>query len=157
MLGSVGFLWMNLQTLKTRSDGREVAQDSRGKPDGLMVMRKLVVLNAGQFRQTRTIGLTSGWWWGESEKGNQEYPNNSDFWWLNQFSSVTQSCLTICDPMDCNMPGFPVHHQFPDLAQTHVHWVGDAIQQSHPLLSPSAPAFNLSQHQGLFQRVGCSH
>ena len=103
MLGSVGFLWMNLQTLKTRSDGREVAQDSRGKPDGLMVMRKLVVLNAGQFRQTRTIGLTSGWWWGESEKGNQEYPNNSDFWWLNQFSSVTQSCLTICDPMDCNM------------------------------------------------------
>ena len=53
---------MNLQTLKTRSDGREVAQDSRGKPDGLMVMRKQVVLNAGQFRQTRTIGLTSGWW-----------------------------------------------------------------------------------------------
>ena len=69
---------------------------------------------------------------------------------LYQFSSVTQSCPTLCDPMDCSMPGFPVHHQFPVLAQTHVHRVGDAIQPSHPLSSPS-PAFNLSQHQGLFR------
>ena len=60
-------------------------------------------------------------------------------------------------PMDCSRPGFPVHHQFPELAQTDVHWVGDAIQPSHPLLSPSPPAFNLSQHQGLFQWVICSH
>ena len=66
------------------------------------------------------------------------------------FSSVTQLCLTLCDPMDCSMPGLPVHHQLPDLAQTHVHQVGDAIQASHPLSSTSPPAFNLSQHQGLF-------
>ena len=57
-----------------------------------------------------------------------------------QFSSVAQSCLTLCDPMNCSTPGLPVHHQLPELAQTHVHWVGDAIQQSHPLLSPSPPA-----------------
>ena len=56
--------------------------------------------------------------------------------------------------MDCSTPGFPVHHQLPEFAQTHVHWVGDAIQPSHPLSSPSPPAFNLSQHQGLFQWVG---
>ena len=60
-------------------------------------------------------------------------------------------------PMDCSMPGFPVHHQFPELAQTHVHRVGDAIQSSHPLLSPSPPAFNLSQHQGLFKWVSFSY
>ena len=71
-------------------------------------------------------------------------------------SSVTQSCLTLCDPMDCSTTGLPVHHQLPELAQTHVHWVGDAIQPSHPLSSPSLPAFNLSQHQGLFQWVGSS-
>ena len=60
---------------------------------------------------------------------------------LIQFSSVAQSCLTLCDPMDCSMPGLPVHHQFPELTQTHVHPVGDAIQPSHPLSSPSPPAF----------------
>ena len=69
------------------------------------------------------------------------------------FSSVTQSCLTLYDPMDYSTPGLPVHHQIPELAQTHVHWVSDAIQSPHPLPSPSPPAFNLSQHQGLFQRV----
>ena len=68
-----------------------------------------------------------------------------------QFSSVTQSCLTFCDPMDSSMPGFPVHHQLLELAQMHVHRVGDAIQPTHPLSSPSPPAFNLSQHQGLSQ------
>ena len=66
-------------------------------------------------------------------------------------SSVAQSCLTLCDPMDCSMPGFLVHHQLLELAQTHVHRVGDAIQPSHPLSSPSPPAPNPSQHQGLFQ------
>ena len=71
---------------------------------------------------------------------------------LVQFSSVVQPCPTLCNPMDCNTPGFPVHHQFPKLAQPHVLWVSDAIQPSHPLSSPS-PAFNLSQHQGLFQWV----
>ena len=71
-------------------------------------------------------------------------------------SSVVQSCPTLCDPMDCSMPGFPVHHQLPELAQIHVHWVGDSIQSSHPLLSPSPLSFNLSHHQGLFQWVGSS-
>jgi len=68
-----------------------------------------------------------------------------------QFSSVTQSCLILCDPMDCSTPGLPVHHQLPEPTQTHVHHVSDAIQPSHPLASPSPSAFNLSQHQGLFQ------
>ena len=63
---------------------------------------------------------------------------------------------TLCDPMDCSMPGFPVLHRLPELAQTHVHWVGVVIQPSRPLSSPS-PAFNLSQHQGLFQWVSSSH
>ena len=67
-----------------------------------------------------------------------------------RFSSVTQLPPTLCDPMDCSMPGFPVHHQLLELAQTHVHGVGDAIQPSHPLSSPS-PDFNLSQNQNLFQ------
>ena len=67
-----------------------------------------------------------------------------------QFNSVAQSCLTLCDLMDCSTPGFPVHHQVPGLTQTYVHRVGDAIQPSHPLSSPS-PAFSLSHHQGLFQ------
>ena len=66
-------------------------------------------------------------------------------------SSVTQSCLTLCNPMNHTTPGLPVHHQLPESTQTHVHRVGDAIQPSHPLLSPSPPALNLSQHQGLFQ------
>ena len=71
----------------------------------------------------------------------------------NQFSSVAQSCPTLCDPMDCIIPGFHVLHQLPELAQTQAHRVSDAIQPSHPLSSPSPPTFNLSQHQGLFQRV----
>ena len=76
----------------------------------------------------------------------------SDF----QFSSVAQSCPTLCNPMDCSTPGFPVHHQLLEFTQTHVHWVSDAIHSSHPLSSPS-PAFNLSQHQGLFKWVSSSH
>ena len=72
-----------------------------------------------------------------------------------QFSSVTQSCLTLCDPMDCSMPGFPVHHELPEFTQTHVHWVSNTIQPSYPLCPP--PAFNLSQHQNLFQWVSSSH
>ena len=74
-----------------------------------------------------------------------------------QFSSVIQSCLTLCYPMDCSMPGFPIHHKLPEFTQTHVHWVSNAIQPSHPLSSPSPPALNLSQHQGLFQWVSSSH
>ena len=66
-----------------------------------------------------------------------------------QFSSVTQSCPILCYPTDCSTRGLPVHHQLPELALIHVYWVSDAVQQSHPLSSPSPPTFNLSQHQGL--------
>ena len=74
-----------------------------------------------------------------------------------QFSSVAQPCPTFCDPMDCSVPGLPIHHQLQEFAQTHVHWVGDAIQPSHPLSSPSPAIFNPSQHQGLFQWVSSLH
>ena len=72
-----------------------------------------------------------------------------------QFSSVTQSCPTLGNPMNCSTPGLSVHHQLPEFTQTHAHQVGDAIQPSHPLSSPS-PAFNLSQHQGLFKWIFAS-
>ena len=78
-------------------------------------------------------------------------------WFSVQFSSVAQSCPTLCNPMNCSTPGLPVHHQLPEFTQTHVCWVGDAIQPSHPLSSPSPPAFNLSQHQGFFHWVSSSH
>ena len=74
-----------------------------------------------------------------------------------QFSSVSQSCPTLCDPINHTTPGLPVHHQLPEFTQTHVHRVGDAIQPSHSLLSPSPPAPNPSQHQSLFQLVNSSH
>ena len=73
------------------------------------------------------------------------------------FSSVAQSCPTLCNPMNRSTPGLPVHHQLPEFTQTHVHRVGDAIQPSHPLSSPSPPALNPSQHQSLFQWVNSSH
>ena len=72
-------------------------------------------------------------------------------------SSVAQSCPTFCDPMHCSTPGLPVHHQLLEFTQTHLHRVSDVIQPSHPLSSPSPPAFNLSQQQGLFQWVSSSH
>ena len=86
-----------------------------------------------------------------------------DTWTLSSFrysvrlGSVPQSCPTLCNPMDCSMPGLPVHHQLPEFTQIHVHWVGDAIQPSHPLSTPSPPTFNLSQHQGLFKWVSSAY
>ena len=77
--------------------------------------------------------------------------------WKFQFSSVVQSCLTLCDPMKHSTPGLPVHHHLPEFTQTHFHRVNDAIQTSHPLLSPFPPAPNPSQHQSLFQWVNSSH
>ena len=74
-----------------------------------------------------------------------------------QFSSVVQSCPTLCHPMKCSKPGLPVHHQLPEFTYTHVHQVGDAVQPSHPLLSSFPPAPNPSQHQSLFQWVNSSH
>ena len=76
---------------------------------------------------------------------------------LVHFSSVAQLCLTLLDPIDCSTPGFPVHHQLLELAQTHVRRVSDVIQPSHPLSSPFLPAFNISQHEGLFKWVNSSH
>ena len=86
-------------------------------------------------------------------------------WWqkhlavrvIRESCSVAQSCPTVCDTMDCSTPGLPVHHQLLELTQTHVCRVGDAIQPSHPLSSSSLPAFNLSQHQGLFEWVSSLH
>ena len=77
--------------------------------------------------------------------------------YVYQIRSVSQSCPTLCDPMNRSTPGLPVHHQLPDFTQTHVHWVSDAIQPPHPLSSPSPPAPNPSQHQSLFQWVNFSH
>ena len=91
------------------------------------------------------------------------HPSGASLWLAptlpsqGRFSSVAQSCPTLCNPMDCSTPSLPVHHQLLELAQTHIHWVNDAIQPSHPLSSPSPPAFNLSQDQGLFQWVSSSH
>ena len=76
---------------------------------------------------------------------------------FQNFSSVIQSCLTLCNPVNHRTPGLPVHHQLPEFTQTHAHRVGDTNQPSHPLLSPSPPALNLSQHQGLFKWVSSSH
>ena len=75
------------------------------------------------------------------------------YWHFICICSVAQPCLTLCDPMDCSMPGFHVHYQLPEPAQTQVHWLGDAIQPPHPLLSTSPSALNISQHQGLFKWV----
>ena len=97
-----------------------------------------------------------GWVWGEWEMN----ANGMEFLWEAMKYScclITKSCLTLCDPMEWSVLGFPVLHQLPEFAQTHVHWVGDATQSSSPLLSPSPPVFNPSQHQGLFQWVRSSH
>ena len=92
--------------------------------------------------------------------------NNLDCFWCNvqcmtirsdQIRSVAQSCLTLCDPKNRCIPGLPVHHQLLESTRTHIHWVSDAIQPSHPLSSPSPPAPNPSQHQGLFQWVNSLH
>ena len=120
---------------------------------------------SGECDQERTYGK-SGFELGMNEQVVLGYAERDGggvgfawlvYTWEIQFSSVAQLCLTVCDPMDCSMPGFPVHHQLPEFTQTHVHWVGDAIQPSYPLSSPSPPAFNLSQHQGLFQWVSSLH
>ena len=82
-------------------------------------------------------------------------PGTTLLHWVSE--NVSQLCPTLLDPMNRNTPGLPVHHQLPEFTQTHVHWIGDAIQSSHPLFSPSPPALNLSQHQGLFKWVSSSH
>ena len=92
-------------------------------------------------------GVPKRWTW------LNDFQNEQDI----QFSSVVQSCPTLCDPMNRSTPGLPVHHQLLEFTQPHIHWVSDAIQPSHPLSSPSPPACNSSQHQSLFQWVNSSH
>ena len=92
----------------------------------------------------------------QNHLNNYSWCNFYSFY-IYSVSSVAQSCLTLCDPMNHSTPGLPVHHQLPESTQTHVHWVGDAIQPSHPLSPPSPPALNLSQHQGLFKWVSSLH
>ena len=116
--------------------------------------KNIAILQRNEMGNLFTVKKTQPW---VSSSATREY--TSSFLPLCCWccSSVAKSCPTCCKPMDCSTPGFSVLHHLPELAQTHIHWVGDAIQPSHPLLSPSPPALNLSQHQGLFQWVGSSH
>ena len=104
------------------------------------------------------------WWkWNYLQDRNKLTDKKTNLWlpnmikWGMRFSSVIQSHPTLRDPMDCSTPGFPVHHHLPELTQTHVCQVSDTIQPSCPLSSPSPPAFNVSQHQGLFKWISSSH
>ena len=106
-------------------------------------------------RDTKWV-LVQGWVWGEWEMN----ANGMVFLWEAMKYScclITKSCLTLCDPMEWSVLDIPVLHYLPEFAQTHVHWVSEAIPPSHPLSPPSPPAFSLSQHQGLFQWVSSSH
>ena len=94
------------------------------------------------------------WTYSGGMGGRKEAWEGGDYIYI---SSITQLCLTPCDPMNRSTPGLPVLHQLPDPTQTQVHWVGNAMQPSHPLLSPSPSALNISQHQGLFKWVSSSH
>ena len=97
-------------------------------------------------------------WLGQIAQHPSQPYEPADLFFLFLFSSVQLlSHVQLCDAMNCSMPGLRVHHQLPELTQTQVHWVSDAIQPSHPLSSPSPPALNLSQHQGLFKWVNSSH
>ena len=114
-------------------------------------------------RETWTLSFPITVWsrcWPSASKASESQSVEQENWMSYppfQFISLSQLCPTLWDPMDCSTPGFPVHHQFLNFNQTHVHQAGDAIQPSHPLLSPSPPAFNPSQHQGLFKWVSSSH
>ena len=124
----------------------------------------LIILPRGKFANAQIAiemqvpwGQGSGLPYSQSKYGCSSHCLGEWFQDTQSVSSVIQSCLTLCDPMDCSMPGLPVHHQLLEFTQTHVPWVRDAIQPSHPLLTPFPPAFSLSQHQGLFQWGSSSH
>ena len=145
-------IWTSINSVNTIRKERDMVTKVEGGNDE----------TKRQKRQNRTIY----WRTGVNQRGRSRDSNQrkgkrktqkwGGKWKQIQFSSVAQSCPTLCDPMDCSTPGLPVHHQLLESTQTHVHWVGDAIQPSHPLSSPSPPAFNLSQHQGLFKWVSFS-
>ena len=124
----------------------------------------LWVSHTGVPEGQHTSELLIRQWWlgcdivhGRGSKRKGTFPGFLAAHWSDQIRSVTQSCPTLCDPMNRSTPGLPVHHQLPEFIQTHVHHVSDAIQPSHPLSSPSPPAPNPSQHQSLFQWVNSSH
>ena len=116
---------------------------------GGLIYGQVSGISCGYFKNLSLLCL----WSSEFNMYQRDLPYNM----LLQFSSVTQSCLTLCNPMDCSMPAFPVYCRLPEFTQTHVHQVGDDIQPSHLLLSPFTHTFNLSQHQGLLQWVSSSH
>ena len=125
---------------------------------------KLSMSSTKNYQRKFLNNYRKSWKWTIREINSDPYitPTANHYnciWTLlyNQFSSVAQSCLTLCDPMNHSTPGPPVHHQLPKFTQTHVHPVDYAIQLSHPLLSPSPSVPNPSQHQGLFQWVSSSH
>ena len=117
----------------------------------------------GEFHGQRSLAGYSPWGHKQSDWSHlvacMHVPSHIlDFWYSGgQIRSVTQLCTTLCNPMSHSTPGLPVHHQLPEFTQTYVHRVSDAIQSSHPLLSPAPPAPNPSQHQSLFQWVNSSH
>ena len=107
--------------------------------------------NAKMARKHSPFWLSKKWGWNQSQLAEVgQLKSEGKLWCISQLSSIAQSCLTLCDPMDCSMLGFLVHHQLLEPAQTHIYQVSDAIQPSHPLPSPPPPAFNLSQQQSLF-------
>ena len=134
---------------------------------GIKIARRNININNLRYAETlqkvKRNWRASWWQWKRSEKGDLKLSIQKMMIMASslissvQFSSVAQSCPTLCDPMNCSMPGFPVHHQLPEFTQTHVHQVGDSIQPSHPLSSPFPPAPNPSQHQSLFQWVNSLH
>ena len=113
--------------------------------------------NSQEGKLTFSVYVLSEWNSHSKINTSEKYTANI-FLWLCYSDLVTEkSCLTLCNHMNCSTPGFPVLHYLPEFIQTHVHWVSDAIQPSHPLLPPSPPSLNLSQHQGLFQWISSSH
>ena len=131
-------------------------------------MQCLFRLKAGALLLAQTVKNLPAMWEAQAQSlGKKDSPEKGngyllEYSWLGnpmepQFSSVAQSCPTLCDPMNRSIPGLPVHHHLPEFSQVHVHWTGDAIQPSHPLSPSSLSAFNVSQHQGLFQWVSFSH
>ena len=117
----------------------------------------LNVYNEGNYKQGKKAAFRMGENNNRWNNWQRIYLQNIQAAHAAQFSSVAQLCLTLCDPMDCSMPGLPVYHQLLEFTQTPVHWLGDAIQLSHLLSSLSPPAFNLSQQQGLLKWVSSSH
>ena len=151
--GSIGAQWLRI-CLQWRRPGFEPWV---GKIPWRREWQPTSLFLHGEFHRQRSLAGYSAWSHKQSDRLSDWTKTvlwaPAVFWSSVQFSSVAQLCPTLCDPMNRSTPRLPVHHQLLEFTQTHVHWVGDAIQPSHLLSSPSPPAFNLSQHPGLFQWV----